>query len=333
MKAYVRPLSITIGVASTLSAALAWTFVACTNPVATAVPLNLFAQSYAQALCGSLDHCCTQNSITFSNDTCTAGWRSLVQAAIDDPTTGYAANYDPNLASTCLSMVRAEAATACVPVDTTQTDARTACEAVFAGKKAPGSPCGASAECAPQAMSTTTCANVAGAVPSAGSTLPLDEPVCVATMATAPMMGDACTPVTSGTDPCDPMAMGMLHCDTTMMSTCQPYVAAESPCAATTESIRKPARRRLRAHRSSGRGTLVRKAMNATARACAPEEHASQRARPALHARATQRARAARATRCSTSASPTRSRPACPALASAIDLSRRVQNQLCAFCT
>lgn len=110
-----------------------------------ALPVSLFPQAYAQALCASLRHCCDENSVAFVHEQCTAGWKDFVAARLEDPL--LAANYDSRVAQDCVRAVSAAENASCEPVAGSISDARAVCQRIFAGKKPLGSPCTNSIEC------------------------------------------------------------------------------------------------------------------------------------------------------------------------------------------
>lgn len=111
------------------------------------MPIELFPQAYAQALCGSLQHCCDDNQVAFSDSACTAGWKAAITEFSSNPV--LAANYDPKAATQCANAVREALSGSCDPIEGSITAARAVCQRVFAGKKLPGELCTDPRECAP----------------------------------------------------------------------------------------------------------------------------------------------------------------------------------------
>jgi hypothetical protein len=213
-----------------------------------------FAAEYAQALCTSLQPCCSQNGVTFNYSSCAAGWEAYVNNVLFGPNaTG---NYDTTVATNCINQVRAAVGASCQPGGGGLPDARATCQAIFAGEVPLGAPCTSAAQCAQMDGSVVTCAVVPGdAGGGGGGQLPLDDPgvaiqglglgvslqntpVCVALPppdggATAPPCSSNATAGTStcstaGTY-CDPTSKTCLPtnavggaCDPAVVSSCQP---------------------------------------------------------------------------------------------------------------
>jgi hypothetical protein len=137
------------------------------------VPVTLFPQAYAQALCASLRHCCEANEVTFSDPACTAGWRDKVAKLVEDP--DLAANYDPKIATECVERVRGAEGATCDPDPGSISAARDVCQRVFLGKKELGATCTSSLECAPMPGQIVACEGLPVPDPSAGL-LPLSFP-------------------------------------------------------------------------------------------------------------------------------------------------------------
>ena len=105
-----------------------------------------FPAAYAQALCGSLEHCCSENGIAANYAACSSGWKAYVEQLLAGPSA--LVNYEPRKAKACVDAVRAAGAVSCDPVPGSISDARDTCLQIFAGKKPLGAPCSAAAECA-----------------------------------------------------------------------------------------------------------------------------------------------------------------------------------------
>ena len=147
----------------------------CSSPTnQTLMPIGLFPQAYAQALCGSLQHCCSENQITSSDADCTAGWRDAVAKLAADPV--LASNYDSRAASDCVNRVTSAQGTSCATDPGSISDARDVCQRVFIGKKPLGATCTSSLECAPVADNIVGCEGLPIPDPSAGL-LPLSRGV------------------------------------------------------------------------------------------------------------------------------------------------------------
>ena len=147
--------------------------VACSGDFASPyIPLERFSKAYAQALCGSLQHCCSQNQVTYSDTECTSGWKGVVDKIIADPI--LAGNYLDSLATECISEVTNAAGTTCDPLPGSISAARDACQAVFIGRKAVGELCSDPRECAPVPDNIVTCEGFPIGNPDKGL-LPLSE--------------------------------------------------------------------------------------------------------------------------------------------------------------
>lgn len=130
------------------------------------VDIRLFPSAYAQALCGSLRHCCDENQVTFVDSECTAGWKSVVDKLIADPVLG--GNYDPRIATSCIDQVRAAAPATCDPEPGSISAARDTCQRVFLGRKPVGELCSSSLECAPVPDQIVGCEGLPIPDPNAG---------------------------------------------------------------------------------------------------------------------------------------------------------------------
>ena len=151
------------------------------------LPITLFPQAYAQALCGSLRHCCDENQVTFTDPECSAGWKAVVTKLASDPV--LAANYDTRIATNCVNQVREAAAVTCAPEPRSISAARDACQQVFVGRKQLGQLCSSSLECAPVPGVIVGCEGLpipdpnAGLLPLSGSPRLADGPPGVSTLA------------------------------------------------------------------------------------------------------------------------------------------------------
>lgn len=131
-----------------LSAASAIAIAACSNDEGTNnISADLFPSAYAQALCGSLQHCCDENQVALNFATCTEGWKAYVQTLLSGPSE--LTNYDPRAAKACVDAIRTASGVSCQPVAGSISDARATCLGIFVGRKAIGQPCATAAECAP----------------------------------------------------------------------------------------------------------------------------------------------------------------------------------------
>ena len=206
-----------------------------------------FAQEYAEALCTSLQPCCSENAVSFNYSACETGWRAAIENLVYGPTS--AGNYNATLATKCIAEVRAAQNGGCQPVPGSLSAARDDCQAVFAGITPLGAPCTSAAQCAPMDGSIISCAAPSGGSAEGGGgggELPLaapgvslqnltlspeDVPVCVAEVppdgGTAMMTGPPCSiQAEAGTDTCT--AMGM-YCDPKML-TCTGQAPAGGAC-------------------------------------------------------------------------------------------------------
>ena len=151
-----------------------------------------FPSAYAQALCGSLRHCCDENAVTYNWETCTSGWKAAIEKRLADPVA--LSNYDARVATSCVSRVRSSENASCGPLEGSVSDAREVCMKIFVGKKPVGASCASAAECAPPPAGIADCEPKPGA-PTDGGTLPLTTstpPVCV--VLNPPVIGDKCVP-------------------------------------------------------------------------------------------------------------------------------------------
>lgn len=175
-----RPLSRgVLATAFALSSALA-SMQGCSSPEGPsqdAMPRSKFSSAYAQALCTSLAHCCSENSVAFTFDGCTTTARAVADARLADPILG--GNYDERIASQCVRAVSGAENVACDPVPGSISDARTICQKVFIGKKKIGEACQSSAECAPVEGQIVGCEGLPLTDPDAGL-LPLSAPALLA---------------------------------------------------------------------------------------------------------------------------------------------------------
>jgi hypothetical protein len=204
------------------------------------VTADRFPALYAQALCTSLQHCCSENNVSQDYAACTKGWEAAVTALISG--SGATGNYDQATASACIAQVGAAQNSTCQPVAGSLSDARSTCQAIFAGTLPPGSPCTSAAQCAPQPGSVVDCAiqpnsGDDGGGSSGGGQLPLSDPsvsirgltvqdvaVCVALP--PPAAGPCTINADAGTDSC--VAAGMF-CDPAT-NACAPFGPAGGPC-------------------------------------------------------------------------------------------------------
>ena len=188
-----------------------------------------FPSAYAEALCTSLQHCCDENRVSFNYNTCTAGWRALIQQRFSDPNAAALANYDPKAATDCVAQVHDARTVSCAPEPKSISAARDRCQQIFTGKKPPGAACTTTAECAPQDGTIVSCAPLVPGADGGGQLplglRPLGEPVCVATP--IPEQGVPCT-ITPPRG-CD--ANPGLFCDPGTL-TCLPRADQGGPCLA-----------------------------------------------------------------------------------------------------
>jgi hypothetical protein len=198
----------------------------CTAVRRIYVPADRFPSAYAEALCTSLQHCCAENTVTFDYNSCTAGWKGLIQLRFNDPNSAALANYDTKAASDCVARVHDARGVSCAPEPNSISDARNTCQLIFTGKKAPGAACTTSAECAPQDGAVVTCSSLPPGADGGGQlplAHPLGEPVCVATP--LPVQGAPCTITPPNGCQGDPA----LFCDPSAL-TCLPKGDVGGPC-------------------------------------------------------------------------------------------------------
>jgi hypothetical protein len=204
-----------------------------------------FAAEYAQALCTSLQPCCSENDVAYDYQACAAGWQAVVENLLYGPTS--TGNYNAADATNCIAQIRAAQGASCQPVPGSLSAARDTCQAIFAGTAPLGAPCTSAAQCAPIDGSVVTCAVPAGesADGGGGGELPLeypglspqgltvspqDVPVCVSVSPPdggAAGSGPPCSiRADAGTDTCQ--ATGM-YCDPKAL-TCTPLSTAGGAC-------------------------------------------------------------------------------------------------------
>jgi hypothetical protein len=210
------------------------------NLKSTFVPAGRFPAAYAQALCTSLQHCCSENAVSYDYNACTAGWEASIATLLASPTAS--GNYSPQFATQCVALVSAAAAASCQAVPGSLSAARDTCQLIFAGQTPLGGACTASSQCAPVDGGVVQCAAVPGDA-GMGGQLPLssppsdaatfgtgaDIPVCVLlTMPDAGGMPCALPGVDGGpkTDVC--LASG-LYCDPSSL-TCVPFAQMGGTC-------------------------------------------------------------------------------------------------------
>jgi hypothetical protein len=211
------------------------------------VTADRFPALYAQALCSSLQHCCSENNVSSDYAACTKGWEAAISSLISGPNaTG---NYNAQIATQCIDEVRAAEGVSCQPVPGSISDARSTCQAIFAGTVPLGAPCTSAAQCAQMDGSVVTCAVVPSAGDGGGSSSggqlplsdpsvsiqgvtisPLDVPVCVALPPPNAGTGGTPAPCTidtqAGTDSC--ISSGA-YCDSTTKA-CVPFAGQGQPC-------------------------------------------------------------------------------------------------------
>lgn len=142
-----------------------------------------FPSAYAQALCGSLQHCCDENLVTENFPACTAGWKGYVENLLAQPAA--LTNFEPRAAKACVDQIRTAAGVSCQPVPGSISDARDTCLRIFVGKKPIGAPCSTAGECAPDpnggrvACEAPPERNDAGVLPLSIAPLAILTPVCV----------------------------------------------------------------------------------------------------------------------------------------------------------
>ncbi len=208
---------------STLSAVLVTA--SCSNDLeSTYVSEDRFPAAYAQALCTSLQHCCTENAVPFDYDSCTSGWRAYVSATFTSATV----NYDPRAATTCVALLNSAESVSCAPAPGSISDARDTCQSIFQGTVQVGGACSSDSDCAVDDAGPVFCsATVAGS--DAGGILPLDLPLLdgVCAVGALPMSGDPCA--AGGTSPCG--TDGTLYCDPTT-AVCHSVGAVGGMCSA-----------------------------------------------------------------------------------------------------
>lgn len=140
---------------------------ACSNNIDSPfIPVGRFSKAYAQALCGSLHHCCNQNQVSYTDTECTAGWKAVVDKILTDQY--LAGNYSEQLGTACVNEVIAASGTTCDPLPGSISAARDACQLVFHGRKQVGELCSSPLECAPVVDSIVTCQGFPIANPNKG---------------------------------------------------------------------------------------------------------------------------------------------------------------------
>ncbi|MFO0671004.1 MAG: hypothetical protein U0235_15465 [Polyangiaceae bacterium] len=123
--------------------------VACGSDEGTdTITAERFPSAYAQALCGSLQHCCDENQVAENFASCTSGWKSYVEKLLG--ATAALTNYEPRTAKACVDAIRAAGSVSCQPIPGSISDARATCAQIFVGKKPIGAACSTAAECAPR---------------------------------------------------------------------------------------------------------------------------------------------------------------------------------------
>jgi hypothetical protein len=209
----------------------------CANP--QQVTQDRFPDLYAQALCTSLQHCCSENNVTFDYNACAKGWFAAANNVLHGP--GSTGNYNAKAATQCIAEVNAAAGVSCQPVPGSISDARTTCQAIFAGTVPTGGPCTSAAQCADVPGMTVTCAVVpgdGGASTGGGGQLPLSDPsVSLKGVTLGPLDVPVCValpPAMAGGTPCQPGANDVCiasggFCDP-MMNACAPFNAVGGPC-------------------------------------------------------------------------------------------------------
>jgi hypothetical protein len=229
-------------VLGSVAGSAAWASGCSGNPLKqNSLPAERFPAAYAQALCGSLAHCCSENMVSYNYDACTAGWQAAVAAIVGSPDAG--ANYDPQLAAQCVQQVSAAAEQSCQPVPGSLSAARATCQGIFAGEVPLGGACTASSQCAPIDGGTVVCAVVPldasvaqlplAAFDAATGAGGLDVPVCVAVMS-VDAGGMPCTPLGTDGGPKKDVCLDYnLFCDPTSM-TCLPFNQMGGACDFTT---------------------------------------------------------------------------------------------------
>jgi hypothetical protein len=196
----------------------------CSNDLeSTYITQDRFPASYAQSLCTSLQHCCTENTVTFDYDSCTSGWRQYVTSKFTDS----AINFDRKAATSCIALLNSAVDVTCAPAPGSIPDARATCQAIFQGTVPVGGACTSDTDCAAGDGGPTFCSPSGAGGSDAGGTLPLDLPLFegVCTLGVAPMAGDPCAG--GATNPCG--TDGTLFCDPGSL-TCQMVGAVGDPC-------------------------------------------------------------------------------------------------------
>jgi hypothetical protein len=139
------------------------------------IPADRFAAAYAQALCGSLTHCCTENGVSQNFQDCTSGWKAYVERILAGPSA--LTNYEPRKAADCVDKIREASAKSCAPVPGSISDARQTCAAIFIGKKPLGAPCSATGECAPSPSGKRVGCEAKPGTDADAGVLPLSIPI------------------------------------------------------------------------------------------------------------------------------------------------------------
>jgi hypothetical protein len=209
------------------------------EPNGADMPRGRFASAYAQALCTSLAHCCSENAVPFTFGGCTTTARAVAEARLADPIQG--GNYDGRLASQCVQAVSAAESVSCDPVPGSISDARTVCQKVFEGRKAIGESCKSSAECKPVEGQIVGCEGLPLTDPDAGL-LPLSIPRLLEGSDLRPLDAPRSTPQCVSFPPMEPGARcstpalaalceitGELACDR-VEGICKDRANAGDPC-------------------------------------------------------------------------------------------------------
>ena len=161
------------------------------SPTRKVLEASSFANAYAQALCTSLQHCCSENLVAYDYNECTKGWQADIERRfLSTPD----ANYDGRIANDCIAQILSAQGASCEPTKGSVSDAKDLCISIFAGQKPIGAPCVTSSECAAPPDGRAIC-NTDPAAATDGGTLPLTvkilaQPVC--TLVSPPAVGEPC---------------------------------------------------------------------------------------------------------------------------------------------
>ena len=183
--------------------------VACGSDEGTdTITAERFPSAYAQALCGSLQHCCDENQVAENFASCTSGWKSYVEKLLG--ATAALTNYEPRTAKACVDAIRAAGSVSCQPIPGSISDARATCAQIFVGKKPIGAACSTAAECAPDPGGKAVVCAVppekldAGVLPLSVRPFAITAPVCTLSGAASVPGGPCLVDAANVRSNCDP---------------------------------------------------------------------------------------------------------------------------------